>query len=202
MRQAARVRVVLLCHAVTEGVRRVSFGDDEPPTEAGLASLAHVTLPRIDRASRGPSESCRITAERLGLTAEIDARLTGCDYGRWHGQTLDEVSSAEPDALTQWLTDPDAAPHGGETLAELQERVGRWLDEQPGTRPDARPGTYGGDRAVLAVADSAVVRAAVAYAIEAGPRALWRIEVPPLCRVVLAGQPGRWSLRELAHCDR
>ncbi|MDQ2708757.1 MAG: histidine phosphatase family protein [Actinomycetota bacterium] len=186
------MRVTLLCHAVTEGVRRASFGGDDPPTPAGLGDAGSVVVPRADRALCAPSEACRQTAAHLVLDTAgvldtaVDDRLAGCDYGRWRGRPLDEVRLAEPDALAEWLADPAAVPHGGESLAALQARIGRWLDAQHGTA-----------RAVVAVADAAVIRAAVVYAIEASPRSLWRIDVPPLSRAVLVGQPGRWSLREL-----
>jgi broad specificity phosphatase PhoE len=202
MVQAGGVRVVLVCHAVTEGVRRACFGGDDPPTPAGLAEAGSLALPRADRWLTAPSAACRHTAAALpragqGPDARVEPRLAGCDYGRWTGRSLDEVQAAEPEALGQWLLDPDARPHGGESLAALRERVGRWLDElhQPdGPGPDARPP---GPGAVLAVTDAAVIRAAVAHAVEAGPRSVWRFDVAPLGRVVLAGGPGRWSLREL-----
>jgi broad specificity phosphatase PhoE len=180
------VRVVLLCHAVTEGVRLARFGGDEPPTPTGLADARALAVPKSDQVWRAPSEACRLTAAHMGLDARTDDRLRGCDYGRWRGRTLDEVLAAEPDALGQWLADPSAVPHGGESLSALGERVGRWLDDQ-----------HGAPHTVLAVADAAVIRAAVVHAIEAGPRSVWRIDVSPLTRTVLVGEPGRWSLREL-----
>jgi broad specificity phosphatase PhoE len=180
------VRVVLLCHAVTDGIRLARFGGDEVPTEAGLADARALAVPRADRSWCAPSPACRSTAAQIGLEALVDDRLAGCHYGRWDGRTLDEVLAEEPEALRQWLADPGAAPHGGESLAALGERVGRWLDDQ-----------HGEVHTVLAVADAAVIRAAVVHAIEAGPRSVWRIDVSPLTRTVLAGEPGRWSLREL-----
>jgi broad specificity phosphatase PhoE len=180
------VRIVLLCHAVTEGVRLARFGADDPPTAAGLADARALVTPRAGRISCAPSTACRATASTIGPDARVDERLRGCDYGRWSGKTLDEVLAAEPRALSEWLADPTAAPHGGESLAELGGRVGRWVDDQHGTA-----------HTVLAVADAAVIRAAVVHAIEAGPRSVWRIDVSPLTRTVLAGEPGRWSLREL-----
>jgi len=192
------VRIVLVCHAVTGGVRRACFGGDDPPIPAGLAEAGSLVLPRTDRWLTAPSAACRATiaallpagtadgADGAGPAAVVDPRLAGCDYGRWTGRALAEIQDTEPDALGRWLTDPDANPHGGESLAGLRGRVGHWLDDQ-----DPGPG------AVLAVADAAVIRAAVAHAVGAGPHSVWRIDVGPLGRVVLAGGPGRWSLREL-----
>lgn len=180
------MRVVLLCHAATEGVRLSRFGGDEPPTAAGLVHAQALAAPRADRVLCAPSRACGATAAQIGLDAGVDDRLAGCDYGRWRGRTLDDVLATEPDALAEWLADPSAVPHGGESLVSLGERIGLWLDDQHGTA-----------RTVLAVADAAAIRAAVVYAIDAGPRSVWRIDVSPLTRTVLAGEPGRWSLREL-----
>lgn len=180
------MRVVLLCHAVTEGIRSARFGGDDAPTRAGLRDARALAVPRTDRVCCAPSPACRSTAEHMGLDARVDDRLIACDYGRWTGKRLDDVLATEPAAVGEWLADPGAAPHGGESLAALGERVGRWLDDQPGEA-----------HTVLAIADAAVIRAAVVYAIDAGPRSVWRIDVAPLTRTVLSGEPGRWSLREL-----
>lgn len=180
------MRVVLLCHAVTDGVRLARFGGDDAPTETGLEAARALAVPRADLTRCAPSPACRSTAAHMGLDAEVDYRLAGCDYGRWTGRTLDDVLSAEPGALGEWLADPGAVPHDGESLTALGERVGRWLDDQ-----------HGAAHTVLAVTDAAVIRAAVVHAVEAGPRSVWRIDVSPLTRTVLVGEPGRWSLREL-----
>lgn len=180
------MRVLLLCHAVTDGIRMAKFGGDDPPTPAGLEAAGSLEAPRAEEVWCAPSAACLSTVSRLGLDARVDDRLAGCDYGRWTGLTLDEVLASEPEAVGRWLADPGATPHGGESLTALGERVGRWLDDR-----------HGRAHTVLAVADAAVIRAAVVYAIDAGPRSVWRIDVSPLTRTVLVGEPRRWSLREL-----
>jgi broad specificity phosphatase PhoE len=178
------VRVVLVCHAATAATRRAAFPADEPVEPAGprLATLA-ARLPRVDRAVRGSSLRCRQTAEALGLAhARADSRLAACDFGRWVGYTLDEVLVAEPAAVRHWLADPTAAPHGGESLLDVQRRVAGWLDNL-------------GDRSVLAVSDPTVIRAAVVHALGAGAACTWRLDVAPLSRAELRGGPGRWTLR-------
>jgi broad specificity phosphatase PhoE len=180
------VRVVLLCHAVTEGIRLARFGGDDALTASGVADARELSVPRSERACCAPTEASRATVAHIGLDAVVDDRLAGCDYGRWTGRTLDEVLAVEPTAVGEWMADPGAAPHGGESLTALGDRVGRWLDDQ-----------HGDAHTVLAVADATVVRAAVVHAIDAEPRSMWRIDVAPLTRTVLSGEPGRWSLREL-----
>ncbi|WP_033400185.1 histidine phosphatase family protein [Actinokineospora enzanensis] len=179
------MRVVLICHGATAATRTAAFPADEPLTEAALRdAAAGPDLGRVDRALRGPMLRCAQTAAALGLAADPDERLRDNDYGRWRGRTLDEVATAEPDAVTRWLTDPGSAPHGGESVVELVERVGRWLDE--------RPADVGHTVAVTA---PAVVKAALVHALAAGPASFWRIDVGPLARAVLRGGPGRWTLR-------
>ena len=52
------------------------------------------------------------------------------------------------------MTDPDAAPHGGESLTALLARVAAWLDEQAALDGTAVAVTHGG-----------VVKAAVVHAL-------------------------------------
>ncbi|WP_035307232.1 histidine phosphatase family protein [Actinokineospora inagensis] len=171
-------RVVLVCHAATAATRGAVFPGDEPVE----AVPAVVDLGEFDQVLRGPTLRCAQTAHGLGLAAEPDERLRDLDCGHWRGRGLDEVAAAEPDAMTLWLTDPDSAPHGGESVAALTRRVGAWLDERSARR-------------TAAVTHPAVVKAAVAHALGAGPAAFWRVDVAPLSRTTLRGGPGRWTLR-------
>jgi broad specificity phosphatase PhoE len=184
------VRVVLVAHAATEDSRAAAFPAADAPSarlELGRAGLATAALPRADLVLHGPAPRCADTAAALGLHARPDEGLRGPDYGSWTGRALDELAAAQPGALGAWLADPDARPHGGESLTALVGRIGRWLDGQAAR--DAH--------VVLAVVDPAVARAAVAYAVGAGGAAVRRFDVGPLGQVVLSGGPGRWSLRSL-----
>jgi broad specificity phosphatase PhoE len=140
----------------------------------------------VDVAWTSPALRARQTAEALGLDAAVDPVLRDIDLGRWTGHGFDAVLADEPEAMAAWTSDPDAAPHGGESVTALVERVRPWLDA---LRHD--------DRRIVAVTHAAVIRAAVLLAIEAGPRSFWRLDVAPLSRVVLSGTPSRWTLRSL-----
>jgi broad specificity phosphatase PhoE len=120
-------------------------------------------------------------------SAAVEPALRDCDYGRWRGLTPVEVEAREPEAVAMWLSDPGAAPHGGESVADLIGRVGAWL---------ANPGRLEG--ATLAITHAAVLRAAVVCALGAPPSAYWRIDVAPLTLVRLSGRDGRWNLVSLA----
>ncbi|NGN66601.1 histidine phosphatase family protein [Streptomyces sp. A7024] len=189
--------MTLLAPAAGVELRAAAFGADGPLDEAGRRALAGVRAPAARRALTGPSPRCRETAAGLGLAAAADDRLADWDMGRWRGRTLDEVSAAEPEAVTAWLADPDAAPHGGESLHALLTRVGGWLDGADG-RPDGTDGAHGagaeGGR-TIAVAEVAVIRAALVHALQLPPEVFWRLDVPPLTATELSGRAGRWNLR-------
>ncbi|MET7370417.1 histidine phosphatase family protein [Streptomyces sp. NPDC005566] len=181
------VRVMLISPAMNAASREARFEGDAPLDEAGLrrAGDAAGDVPGADRYVRGPSERCRQTAQALGLAARTEPALHDWRMGRWSGQRLSDVSTAEPDAVSAWLTDPSAAQHGGESLLDLAARVGSWLETLAGDR----------DVRVMAVVEPAVVRAAVVQALALPVQAFWRLDVPPLALTELSGRSGRWNLR-------
>ncbi|MET9054749.1 histidine phosphatase family protein [Streptomyces bacillaris] len=124
------VRVTLVSPALNAALREARFDGDAPLDRAGerAARAAASAVPRAGLVLNGPSLRCRETAAALGLAARPEPALTGWDLGRWSGRRLDEVGAAEPAAMAAWVGDPSAAPHGGESLRELVERVGGWLD--------------------------------------------------------------------------
>ncbi|HEV8562050.1 MAG TPA: histidine phosphatase family protein [Actinophytocola sp.] len=175
-------RVELICHAATAATRHTAFPGDEPLPVTGTAG----PLPRIHRALSGPELRCRQTAEMLGLEPEIDERLRECDYGTWRGRTLEELTGAEPDAVQVWLSDPTAAPHGGESIMDLVTRAGAWLDELPSVH-----------QRVAVVTHPSVIKAVLVHAIRATPESFWRIDIAPLSRTSLAAGPSTWTLTGL-----
>lgn len=48
---------------------------------------------------------------------------------------------------------------------------------------------------MVAVAEPAVVKAALVYALKAPPSSYWNVDVRPLSTVTLVSGAGRWSLR-------
>jgi broad specificity phosphatase PhoE len=171
-------RLTLICHAATAATRRAAFPLDEPIEAAPPPSDE-----RADVVLRGPATRCAQTATALGLPATVDERLRDCDFGDWAGRTMDELA---PAALREWLTEPAAAPHGGESTMDVLARVAGWLDELP--RDHGR---------IVAITHPAVIKAAVVHAILATPRSFWRVDVAPLSRTVLSGRPTSWTLRRL-----
>lgn len=181
------VRLVLVCHASTDATRTASFGDDDPLDEQGQAKASELAarLPLGGEALCAPSRPARETAAALGIEARDEPALRDCDFGRWRGQSLDEVGRGEPMAVREWLTDPAAVPHGGESVTDMIHRVGLWLS------------SLDGSGRIVAVTHPAVIRAAIVAALEAAPASFWRIDVGPLSRTELRGNAGRWNLRSL-----
>jgi broad specificity phosphatase PhoE len=179
-------RLTLIRHAPSEATRRSAFPLDEPLDPRGVDE-ARALAPRVGRFDAvwsSPAARARETAEALGLTATVAAELDECDFGSWRGRTLADLHAEDPAAVAAWMEDPAAAPHGGESLLALLERVRGWLDTRAAD----------GSR-TAAVTHAGVIRAAVVCALDAPPLAFWRLDVAPLSRTVLHAHEGRWTVR-------
>jgi broad specificity phosphatase PhoE len=195
------------------------FAGDEGLEPRGAAAAAAATrLRRVTRTVCSPARAAVETAAALGLAATVDAGLADWDLGEWRGRALDEVAG-----IAEWVADPDAVPHGGESLTALLARVAAWLaavdltvapDGSAGARgwagaaggagsaggAAAGAGSAGGGAVghAVAVTHAAVVRAAVVVTLGAPAAGFWRIDVAPLTATVLRGGPGRWTVRGTA----
>ncbi|GGX48991.1 histidine phosphatase family protein [Streptomyces fructofermentans] len=184
------VRVTLVAAARSSSLLAERFDDDRPLDQAGwdeVQRAAHGLMPLAAAELRycSPTPRSRATGDALGLAPLVQLALRDCDMGRWRGLTLGEAMAREPEAVDGWLADPYSAAHGGESLLAFVQRVGGWLDTRP-----ADDGVR-----IVAVAEPAVVRAAVVYALKAPPATYWNLDVRPLSAVTLTGRGGRWNLR-------
>ncbi|MDQ8045202.1 MAG: histidine phosphatase family protein [Solirubrobacteraceae bacterium] len=177
-------RLILIRHASTSAVRGAAFPVDEPLDRQGVeATMALTGSAGRGVALCGPALRARETAALLGLEAAVDHALDECDFGTWRGRSLADLHAEDPDAVGLWLGHPDAAPHGGETLSEVHQRVDRWLTEQSH-----------GDGRTIAITSGGVIKSAVALALGAPIDATWQIDVTPLCYTELHAHDGRWSV--------
>jgi len=181
-------RLCLIAHAPTVATRTAAFSADEPVDPHGLDAARAAVLRRHDAAWCAPARRCLDTATALGLRPRIEPELRDLDHGRWQGHSLDDIAARDPAGMRAWLTDPDAAPHGGETVRELLDRIRVWLHARPSTSDT-----------IIAVTHPAVVRAAIVAALHADAAGFWRIDVSPLTETVLIGAETRWTLRSTGH---
>jgi broad specificity phosphatase PhoE len=182
------MRLHLLCSASTSSNSRIAFAADEPLDPRGRESILRLVgrLPSSDIVLRSPALCAAQTAEGLGLDARTESLLRDCDVGRWAGRPLADVQAEEGKGIADWLQNPRAAPHGGESFYDVMMRVGGWMD-----------GLLAIHGSVLAITHASVVRAAIAYALGAGPETFRHIDVAPLTRARLSGDGGRWTLAAL-----
>jgi broad specificity phosphatase PhoE len=177
-------RLRLLCHASTSAVRTSTFPADEELDAQGLRKLNGLShLQHCDHCVTSPARRATQTAAALNLEATIEPMLRDCDYGRWTGRSFGEVQAHEPEALADWIKDPSATPHGGESIVAMIARVSAWLNTQLTT-----------SGVILAVTHASVIRAAIVCALEAEPRSFWHIDIAPLSLTQLSGSGGRWTL--------
>jgi broad specificity phosphatase PhoE len=180
-------RLLLVRHGSTGATRASAFPADEGLDERGHAAARALGgvlgRPPADVLC-SPSRRCRETAAAAGVASPtIDPALAECDFGTWSTRTLADLHAEDGDAVVAWMTDPDAVPHGGESLSGFARRVAGWLDGQARLTGRALAVTHGG-----------VVTAAVVHALQAPLAAFWRIDVGPLTLTELHCHDGRWTL--------
>jgi broad specificity phosphatase PhoE len=183
------LRLTLICCGFTSATRQSAFPVDEALDAKGWREATALARdwPLGARAVRSPTLRARQTAEALNLAAEEDDAIRDLNYGAWSGRTLREISEGDPDALASWLANPDAAPHGGETIAALFARTSAFMEAR-----EAEGGT------LIAVTHAAVIRAAIGIALATPIMSFWRIDVAPLARAVLHADGKSWRLRSLS----
>jgi broad specificity phosphatase PhoE len=185
------VRLTLVSHAMTDAMAAARFPAAEPLNEIGRRQAEAAAGPDITGLDAGarqfsaPERRAYQTAKLLGLSPRMEGRLADLKYGGWRGKAHEDIP---PDELAEWRFDPAAAPHGGESIVELIDRVGGWLDSlTPAVSQD-------GSR-IVAVTHPGVVRAAILLALDASPESFWRIDIAPVSRTVLHSRDGWWTLR-------
>ncbi|MFF4713341.1 histidine phosphatase family protein [Streptomyces eurythermus] len=171
------VRLTMLCATVTPGDPDRVLGDEN------VVTAVRAALPPYARALRAPSARCARIAGALAVEATPEEALRDLDYGAWDGRPLRDIAATDPHGLSAWLTDPEAAPHGGESVARLCERTAAWLTALPGA-----PG-------LLAITEAAVIRASLVHALAVPARAFWQLRVPPLSTLTLTLRDGHWTAR-------
>ncbi|MGP4054512.1 histidine phosphatase family protein [Mycobacterium sp. 4D054] len=180
------VRLTLVSHAMTDAMSAGRFPRDEPVNRLGrdqIARVGRIDLAGAGRVFCGPEARARQTAELLGLAPAVEPLLADLDCGRWQG---DALSAVAPDQMAVWLTDAASAPHGGESVADLIARTGRWL-----AAVTSEPGR------VVAVTHPAVVRAAILAALDAPAKSFWRVDVAPVSCTAMHFRGHAWTLRTM-----
>jgi broad specificity phosphatase PhoE len=183
------VRTLLLVrHAPTTATRASAFPADEELDARGRGQAAGLAgaLPGRAEAITSPARRCRQTAAAAGLDARTEEEIGDCDFGSWAGRSLADVNESDPDAVRAWMLDPEASPHGGESLAVFSARIARWLDAQAAL-----------EGRVVAITHGEVVKAAVVHALGAPVLAFWRIDAAPLSITELHAHSGRWTVARL-----
>ncbi|MFJ4684250.1 histidine phosphatase family protein [Streptomyces sp. NPDC091377] len=184
------LRVTFVAAARSSPLLAETFEDDRPLDQAGWYEVQRVARELVPLAAAelrycSPTPRSRATGDALGYAPLVQPALRDCDMGRWRGLTLGEAMAREPAAVDAWLADPRGTPHGGESLISFITRVGGWLDTRP----------VGDGVHFVAVAEPAVIRAALVYALKAPPATYWNLDVRPLSTTTVTGRAGRWNLR-------
>jgi ribonuclease H / adenosylcobalamin/alpha-ribazole phosphatase len=156
--------------------RRYAGRTDVPLTETGLAQAAaaakRLASAAIDAIVASPLRRTVQTAEAVaavtGLPVTTDAGFRETDFGDWDGLTFAEVRERWPSEMTAWLADPQVAPPGGESFADVSERVTAALARLLAARAGQR---------VLLVSHVTPIKTLVAAALLAPPPALFRMHL-------------------------
>lgn len=173
-------QLTLISHATTTAQRLGRFPADTDDVCDTVLQPLHEK--GASEALTGPELRASRTAHLLGLTSTIEPAFRDCDFGRWKGASLKELQKSEPTLLQEWLTDPYFSTHGGESFADVYQRVTRWLDNF----------LLQGHR--IAVTHPMVVRAAMMHGLQSPLAAFHHLEVLPLARLHLSHR-GVWRVR-------
>jgi probable phosphoglycerate mutase len=162
----------------------------DPVGEAQAAAIARALGP-VDRVIASPLLRARTTASAISGDVVVDERWVELDYGLFDGQAQGDLAA---DVWDHWRADPQYAPPGGESLAELDRRVVGALE---GLSQEAQ------HRDVVVVSHVSPIKAAIAWAVGSSVGVMsWRcrLDVASICRIAVTPRgPVMVSFNETAH---
>jgi broad specificity phosphatase PhoE len=183
-------RITLICHAATAATRSAGFPADEPLLEGQGEAVKRIraALPHAHAFLSGSELRTRETAAMLTGDFAIDPIFRDLDCGRWRGKGLAEIQEREPESLMAWVTDIEAVPHGGESIASCIRRIADRLAGQMSA----------GGHSVI-VTHAAVIRAAILSVLDAPRESFWKLDVQPLAVAEITSDGRRWALRSFGN---
>jgi probable phosphoglycerate mutase len=184
--QGEPTATVLLRHGQTllSVQKRYAGTSDVPLTDTGVrqaaaaarrlatAGIGVIVTSPLRRATRTAQEVAAVT----GAEVLTDEGFRETDFGDWEGLTFTEVQQRWPAEMAAWLADPEVAPPGGESFAEVSKRVTDALHRVLADRTG---------QTILIVSHVTPIKTLVAAALLAPPPALYRmhLDVAALCEI-------------------
>lgn len=190
-------RLVLARHAVTDATaagRMDGRGGPDLPLNAEGTRQAQM-LAAGARAFLGPvrpivivsglrraQETGRLVAAVFDTSVEVDRDWDELHFGDWNGRTMREIWTEDPQGLTGLLADPASGRPGGESRADLAQRVARAVATAVRRAREV-------DAPVLVVTHRGPIVAALAHLLRIGPQAAGAFETGPASLTSIR----RWS---------
>ncbi|WP_063011137.1 bifunctional RNase H/acid phosphatase [Nocardia nova] len=172
-------RLLLLRHGQTElSVERRYSGRGNPDLTAlgreqaaraakylaAKGDIAAVVTSPLGRAR----ETAQAAAQALDVPVRVLDALTETDFGEWEGLTFTEAAQRDPELHQRWLGDPSLPAPGGESFAQVRERV-------EAARRDLLA-LYPGQNVVV-VSHVTPIKTLLQLALEVGPSLLYRLHL-------------------------
>ncbi len=173
------MRLMLVRHGKTDWnvQRRYQGGSDLSLNEVGLrqagalaARLAGEQIDAIYASDLARAvQTAQIIAAKHSRPVIADPRLREMSFGDWEGLTFDQIRARWPQEANAWLGDSlRVAPPGGETLAQVAERVRGALDDILGKNAD---------QTVVLVSHGGPLRVLLCLTMGLGVQAHWRFRL-------------------------
>lgn len=140
-------RLILIRHGETDwNIEGRYQGQADPPlNRRGLSQAEQVTIPLkevgIELVYSSPLrrayQTAQVIAQELDVPLHTDPRLMEIHQGDWQERLVSEITRQYPENLRRWRTEPwSATPPGGESLAQVRDRVYCALDDMLALHPD------------------------------------------------------------------
>lgn len=197
------MRLLLVRHGETQlnSALRYWGRTDVPLGESGVRQAEclrqRLQSERIDCIYSSDLKRALATAQTIAASHNLEVltcpELREIDFGRLEGLAFDEVNRLYPEVARQWLErDPGLAYPGGESLAELDERVRAFTRRLKG---------HTSEETLLIVAHSGVLRTLACQLLNMPPEYRWQIRLDLASLTIIETYPDQALLALLNDCS-
>lgn len=139
---------------------------DPPLDDVGTMQAAQIAaaLPAGARVVSSPLRRCVQTANAYGADVEIVDDLIELDYGDFDLTSMGDIPR---ETVAEWRSNPDFQPPNGESLQQLADRVGGFLDSIDATS----------EQDVAIFSHVSPIKASIAWALGVSIGISWRSHV-------------------------